>query len=213
MNTYSKYCANTFLAKCPEKHDKGSVIILETKYWKENSHIVHNLIYEKDWHYFYSITREDWFNSQEYAKNKSEKLSTTQDNLTKKSDKYWEASQEGKDFLSLAEPIKIWHHSEKRHRALIKRNWDRTSKAIELDNKAKDYDNRISYREDKSTDINLSMPESLEYFEYKLEKEKIRNKGLKDGTIPRDHWYTLTYSTNKVKELQKSFNLAVKLRS
>lgn len=212
MNTYSKYCPNAFLAKCTDSHEKGEVILLETKYGKQNECIIFNLIYEKNWYYFYSITRADWINSQEYARNKSEKLSTTQDNLTKKSDKYWQASQEGKDFLSLAEPIKIWHHSEKRHRALIQRNWDRTAKAIELGEKAKDYDNRISYREDKTNKIDLSMPESLEYYEYKLEKEKIRNKGLKDWTVPREHSYTLTYSTNKVKELQKNYELAKKLR-
>ena len=32
MNQYSKYTANVFLAKCEEKHEKGEVITLSTKY-------------------------------------------------------------------------------------------------------------------------------------------------------------------------------------
>ena len=36
MNTYMKYCPNVFVAKCEEKHQKGEVIIITTKYGKEN---------------------------------------------------------------------------------------------------------------------------------------------------------------------------------
>lgn len=46
MNTYSKYVPNVFLAKCSEKHEKGEVIEVTTKYGKENECIVFNLIYE-----------------------------------------------------------------------------------------------------------------------------------------------------------------------
>ena len=72
MNTYSKFCPNVFLAKCTEQHEKGEVINVETKYGKENECIVHNLIYQKDGFYFYSITRSDGFNAQERALAKSE---------------------------------------------------------------------------------------------------------------------------------------------
>lgn len=57
-------------------------------------------------------------------------------NLHSKSNEYFEASQEGRDFLSLAEPIKVGHHSEKRHRALIERNWSRMGKSVEFSEKA-----------------------------------------------------------------------------
>ena len=55
MNTYSKYVPNVFLAKCSEKHEKGEVIEVTTKYGKENECIVFNLIYERDGFYYYSI--------------------------------------------------------------------------------------------------------------------------------------------------------------
>ena len=35
MNTYSKYCANVFLAKCTELHEKGEKISMTTKYGQE----------------------------------------------------------------------------------------------------------------------------------------------------------------------------------
>ena len=43
MNTYVKFCPNVFLAKCDEKHEKGEVIEVTTKYGKENESIVFNL--------------------------------------------------------------------------------------------------------------------------------------------------------------------------
>lgn len=44
MNTYKKYCPNVFVAQCTEKHEKGDIIIVETKYGKENECIVHNFV-------------------------------------------------------------------------------------------------------------------------------------------------------------------------
>lgn len=35
MNTYHKFCPNVFLAKCDEKHEKGEVIEVTTKYGKD----------------------------------------------------------------------------------------------------------------------------------------------------------------------------------
>lgn len=64
MNTYSKYVPNVFLAKCSEKHEKGEVIEVTTKYGKENECIVFNLIYEREGFYYYSIVRADGFNVQ-----------------------------------------------------------------------------------------------------------------------------------------------------
>ena len=73
MNTYSKYVPNVFLAKCSEKHEKGEVIEVITKYGKENECIVFNLIYEREGFYYYSIVRADGFNVQEWAKQRAER--------------------------------------------------------------------------------------------------------------------------------------------
>lgn len=211
VNTYAKYCPNVFVAKCPEQHSKGEDIIVNTKYGQEHDCIVYNLVYTKDGYYYYSIVRADGFNFQERAKAKAERLSSWAAGAEKKSDQYYEASNEGKEFLRLAEPIKIGHHSEKRHRALIERNRVRMDRSMEFNKKAEGYISRIDYWESKSKEINLSMPESLEYYEFRLEQSKEKQKGLTDGTIKREHSYSLAYATKEVKELEEKVKDAKRL--
>lgn len=211
MNTYSKYCPNVFVAKCTETHEKGETIILETKYGKEHECIVFNLVDRKEDQYYYSIVRADGFNVQEWAKRKAERLQSAGSTAEKKSDQYYEASKEGKDFLALAEPIKIGHHSEKRHRALIERNHSRMKNSVEHSQKAADYQSRAEYWEGKANTINLSMPESLEYHEFKLEEAKEKHEGLKSGKYERRHSYSLTYAKKAVNEAEKNVATALKL--
>ena len=129
----------------------------------------------------------------------------------KKGNEYYEASNEGKDFLSLGEPIKVGHHSEKRHRALIDRNWNRMGKSVEYSRKSEEYAQRAEYWENRTGIINLSMPESIDYFAHKLETAQRYHKGVKDGSIPREHSYSLTYANKEVNENEKKFKLALKL--
>jgi hypothetical protein len=215
MNTYKKYCPNVFIAQCSEKHEKGATIILTTKYGKEVENEVHNFLgmtgTKEEPKYLYSITRVDGFNAQERAKAKAERINGYASNAEKRSNEYYQASQEGRDFLSLGEPIKIGHHSEKRHRALIERNWNRMGKSIEESEKAEQYARRAEYWEDKANDINLSMPESLEYFEFKLEEAKRHHQNLKDNPSERAHGMSLQYANKAVKDVQTNLELAVKL--
>ena len=211
MNVYSKLCPNVFLAKCDEKHEKGSVIPVTTRYGKENDSIVFNLMGERDGFYFYSIVRADGFNTQQWAENKANRLINAGANAEKKSIEYYEASQEGKDFLSLGEPIKIGHHSEKRHRALIDRNWNRMGKSVEMTKKAEEYERRAEYWKEKASTINLSMPECVDFYEFELEKAKANHTGLKDGTIERRHSFSLTYAKKEVNDLVKKVELSKRL--
>jgi len=211
MNTYSKYVPNVFLAKCEQAYEKGEVIEVTTKYGKENECIVHNLIYQKDGYYYYSITRADGFDRQEWARRKAERLQGFAATAEAKSNQYYEASNEGKEFLRLAEPIKIGHHSEKRHRALIDRNWNRMGKSVKFSKKAEGYESRAAYWENKANDINLSMPESLEYYAFRLEQAQAEHQRLKDNPELRSHSYSLTYAKKAVNEAQKNLELANKL--
>lgn len=213
MNTYSKFVPNVYLAKCTEKHDKGEVIPVTTQYGKENDSIVFNLIAEKDGYFYYSIVRADGFNVQEWAKQKAERLERAAINADKKSDSYYRASNEGADFLSLGEPIKVGHHSEKRHRALIERNSNRMSKSVEYSKKSETYESRAEYWAHKANTINLSMPESLEFYEFELEKARAKHEGLKNGTIKREHSFSLTYAKKEVNELESKVKIAKKLWS
>ena len=214
MNTYAKYTANVFVAKCPEQHEKGETITLETKYGKEHECIVFNLVHrDKEGNFYYSIVRADGFNYQEYCKAKAERYQSWANARERKSNKYYQASQEGREFLALAEPIKIGHHSEKRHRALIDRNWNRMAKSVENTKIAEQHESKAEYWESKSNVINLSMPESLEYFEYKVEAAKEQHEGLKSGKYERRHSYSLTYAKKAVNEAEKNLEMAKKLWS
>lgn len=208
MNTYSKYVPNVFLAKCTGKHEKGSSIQVTTKYGKENECIVFNLIYEKDGHCYYSIIRADGFNIQEWAKRRAERLQNASLNADVKSNQYFQASNEGREFLALGEPIKIGHHSERRHRALIERNHNRMSKAVEYSKKSEQYENRAEYWGSRADMVNLSMPESLEYYEYQLEKARAKHEGMKSGTIEKAHSFSLTYAKKDVNEIEKKLKIA-----
>ena len=209
--TYVKYCPNVWLAKCEEEHQKDDVINVENRYGNVNESIVHNLIYEKDGFYYYSITRADGYNLQERAKRKAERYEKWAELAEKKSEQYHEASNEGRDFLIMAEPIKVGHHSEKRHRALIERNWARMGKSVEYADKASEHESKAEYWKRRAADINLSMPESIEYYEHELEEAREYHEGLKSGKYPREHSYSLTYAKKKVNELETKHAMAVRL--
>ena len=211
--TYVKYCQNVWLAKCEEEYQKDDIIEVENKYGNVNESIVHNLIYEKDGYFYYSITRADGYNLQERAKRKAERYIEWADSAQKKSDMFREASNEGKEFLVLAEPIKIGHHSEKRHRALIERNHKRMENAMKNLDKAEEHEYKAKQWEKRIGDINLSMPESVEYFKEKYEEAKEYHEGLKSGKYPREHSYSLTYAKKKVNEMKKNYDTAVILWS
>ena len=211
MNTYVKFCPNVFLAKCDEKHEKGEVIEVTTKYGNENESIVFNLIFEKDGFFYYSIVRADGFNVQEWAKQRAERRRAWAESAERKSKEYFDKSNKDRDFLSLGEPIKVGHHSERRHRKAIEDAWNNTDKAVTFSDKATEHESKAEYWDKRANTINLSMPESIDFYEHKLEQAKEFHEGVKSGKYPREHAYTLTYAKKAVNEAQKNYGLALKL--
>jgi len=205
MNKFKKYCPNVWVAECEEEYEKRDIIQLETKTGKMVECVVYNLIAKNSDKYFYSIVRLE---EKTYAQRKAERYNSSAVNHMSKSENYYNASQEGKEFLSLGEPIKVGHHSEKRHRALIDRNWNRMGKSVEYAEKSKEAERKAEYWENKAEEITLAMPESIEYFSGKLEKAIAYHKGLKDGSIERTHSYSLTYANKEVKELKKKVEIS-----
>lgn len=211
MNTYSKYCPNVYVAKCAERHEKGEIIIVQTKYGKENECEVHNLVAASGGFYYYSITRADGYNMQERAKRKAEQQRASAIKAEAKSQHYFDRSNKDRDFLSLAEPIKVGHHSEKRHRKVIEDAWNNTGKAVEMHDKARMHEQKAERWERKQDDVNLSMPESLEYYKEMHQKAIEYHEGVKSGKYPKEHGYTLTYAKKAVNDLAKKVELATKL--
>lgn len=211
MNTYYKYAPNVFLSKCEEPHQKGEIIDVTTKYGKENESIVFNLIFKTNEFFYYSIVRADGFNVQEWAKRKAEKYKERAAKASEKSNEYFKRSEKDSAFLSLAEPIKVGHHSEKRHRKIIDEAWRNTGKMVEYDRKAEDNLYKADNWEKKTDTINLSMPDSIDYYAEKLESAKEYHEGLKSGKYIREHAYSVTYAKKAVNDAQKNYDLALKL--
>ena len=207
MNTYAKYCPNVFVAKCEERHEKGEMILVTTKYGKENEHIVYNLVLERDGFFYYSIVRADGYNCQERAKRKAERYEQAASNADKRANEYFRKSEKDADFLSLGEPIKVGHHSERRHRKMIDDAWRNTGKMVAEMDKAEAYRDKAEGWERH----NLSMPESIEYYRDLLEKATAYHQAMKEGKIERSHSYSLTYAKKAVNEAQKNYNTALKL--
>ena len=73
---------------------------------------------------------------------KPKDIITQVNSISKKSNERMNAAQEGREFLSLGEPVKVGHHSEHRHRALIERNNNRMDKAMEHLSKAEEQERK-----------------------------------------------------------------------
>tara|TARA_R110000737_G_scaffold262562_1_gene270657 strand:+ start:63 stop:692 length:630 start_codon:yes stop_codon:yes gene_type:complete len=204
MNRFKKYLG-VFVAECDEQCKKGELIIITTKYDKKIEVEIFNKVGAKAELFYYSVIRTE---SENYAQRKANKYLLYSENAEKRSDSSLKASKEGADFLALAEPIKIGHHSESRHRNLIERNDNRMRKSIAESDKSEDYKQKAEYWENKSKEIDLSMPESFEYYIIKLEEAKNFHKGLKDGSIEKEHSYSITYANKKVKDLTKKVKIA-----
>ena len=211
MNTYYKFAPNVFLAKCEEKHEKGETIIVETKYGKENESIVFNFIFEREGFYYYSIVRADGFNVQEWAKQRAERRREWAISASKKGDDYFKKSRKDAEYMVLGEPIKVGHHSEKRHRKALDDAWANTGKAVECKDKAAEHLSKAEYWDSRANVINLSMPESIDFYKHKLEVAKEYHQGLKSGKYPREHSFSMPYAKKAVNEAQKNYDLAVKL--
>lgn len=208
MNSYVKFAPNVWVAKCSEKHNKGDIIPLTSSKGKTRNVKVHNLVKEINGVFYYSFTREDGLNSQDFAKRRAERYEGYKENALKRSSEAWEAAQEGREFLSLGEPIKVGHHSEKKHRALIERNNKRMDKSVEEMKKAESYDDKIRHWEEQADKIDLSMPESLPYFEIKYQEAKERHQFLKDNKDKREHSMSLSYANKRAKEMEKMYKTA-----
>lgn len=211
MNKYYKYFPNVYLAQCTEKHGKGEIIEIETKYGKINEHVIFNLVFEKNGFYFYSILRTDGFNKQTRLEKKIEKLENCANNQNKKKDEYYKKSNKHSEFLSLGEPVKVGHHSEKKHRKILEDADRNMQKSFECSEKAKEYKEKSERLEKHLEDIDLSIPESIEYFKNKLAEATEKYETLKKNPEKREHQYSLAYAKKSVNDLNKKLEIAIKL--
>lgn len=211
MNTYSKYCPNVFVAKCTEAHSRGEVIEIETRYGNSHEVEVHNFLYQKDGFFFYSITRTDGYNVQERARQKAERYANWAAAADKRSTQAFERSTAAVEGIPFGQPILVGHHSEKHHRAAVEKSWNAMDKSVEEGKKAALHTYKAEYWKGKESTINLSMPESVEYYEFKLEHAKLIHAKLIEKPELRAHDYSLTYAKKDVNNFKKLLETAKKL--
>lgn len=211
MNTYAKFCPNVFVAKCTEKHAKGDIIMVTTKYGKENECEVWNLVAQKDGFYYYSITRTDGYNCQERARRIAERLEISASNASAQSDAYVQKSHDYVAGIVPGQPILVGHHSERRHRKAIANSARAMDKAVELNEKSKDYESRAKYWEKRAKVINLSMPESIDFYAFKVEQLEREHQFMKNHPETRPHAFALAYAKKDLNEARKNHERAIRL--
>ena len=212
MNTYTKYCPNVFVAACDEQHGRGDIIEMTTSRGKTHDCEVWNFLGQKsDGKYLYSITRCDGTNRQTRAAARAQKYEDWAASAHDRSNAAFQRSEDAVAGIPFGQPILVGHHSESRHRNALKRSDAAMRKCVEESDKAESHEHKAEYWERQSEVIDLSMPESLEYFKEQLEKAEEYHAGVKSGKYPRQHAYTLTYAKKAVNELRDKVNTAKKL--
>ena len=84
-------------------------------------------------------------------------------------------------------------------------------KCVRFGKKAESYESRAEYWSIKANTTNLSMPDSVELYEFELEKAKAKHEGLKNGTIEKRHSYSLVYAKKDLNEITKKLEIAKRL--
>ena len=211
MNTYIKYCPNVFVAACDEQHTRGEIIEMTTSRGKTHECEVWNYLGQKNGKYIYSITRADGTNHQTRAAARAQKYEEWADKAQQRSDDAFQRSENAVAGIPFGQPILVGHHSESRHRNALKRSDQAMRKSVEEQDKAKSHEHKAEYWERLAEKIDLSMPESIDYFAAKLARAEEYHQGVKSGKYPREHAYTLTYAKKAVNELRQQLETAQKL--
>jgi len=84
-------------------------------------------------------------------------------------------------------------------------------KSIDEREKAKEYERRAEYWKERAAKIDLSMCDSLEYFEEELRKAKEYHQLLKDFPEKRRHSMSLQYANKVVKDMTERVEMAIRL--
>ena len=164
QNTFKKYTSGVYCMQSDnDALEHGDETTITTRRGKEIEVVVWKKLFTRDNFTFYSIVRQDDKSRSECTRRKVGRAHGAAERQRRISNEEYEKSQEGKEFLSLGEPVKVGHHSEKSHRALIERNNKRMDKSVEASDKAKSYESKALELERRlQKEINIDEPESLD---------------------------------------------------
>ena len=210
-NILKKYSSSpkTFVLETENNYNKDDIVKYTTRYGKEIELIIYKLVKSNEDKNYYSYIRSDGKNRKSILESRIEKRKNWAKSNEIKSNQYWKASKEGADFLSLGEPIKIGHHSEKRHRALIERNAKRMDKSVEYSKIAENHECTASNIEDK---LQNELP--IDYHDCIFEVSEVLNQAkelhlfYKKNPDKREHSFSLSYAKKKVNDLERRLKIA-----
>lgn len=210
-NIFKKYTSGVYCIMSENDDLKhGDTLKVTTRYGKEVECRVWKKLFTKGEATYYSYIRADGFNRSEWLKRKAEKTQNKIDRLNAKSDEYYEKSNKDKDFLVLAEPIKIGHHSEKRHRKAIENAQNYATKSYQAADEAKSHEHKVDTLKEKAdSDINLDNPDCLEQLINKVSALEARKKQLKDSK-QYESWQLSNLGAN-IRRYKKRLEVADKL--
>ena len=169
-NIFKKYTHGVY-AMQSESHNlmHGDSATIRTKHGKEVAVTVWKRLGYVGAFSLYSVVREDGKCKESFLRSKAEKRRESAERADARSQAYYERSRKDADFLSLGEPIKVGHHSERRHRKAIEDANKYIGKSCAESDKAEDYTHKAETLESRAEqDIALDTPDSIARLQAKI---------------------------------------------
>ncbi|WP_413711773.1 DUF3560 domain-containing protein [Rhizobium sp. Rhizsp82] len=158
----------------------GSVVEVTTRHGKNVAVMIWKKLLTKAGKTYYSYVREDGMDRKAWQARKVEKLQNAAARQNELSDSHYAKSNQHRDFLSLGEPIKVGHHSERRHRKLFEDANRHMAKCVEASRKADGQLERAETIESRlAYEINLDTPDSLELLTQRVQDLEHKRDALK----------------------------------
>jgi len=180
MTKFRKYAKSAWCIETTVDHVHGDKVTVTTRHGKEVDVKIWKLIFEKDGVKYYSYIRDDGRCAKEKHLRNAERYANRANKKRDQSNDYYERSRKDSDFLSLGEPIKVGHHSEKRHRRMVEQARSNATKSVaalkESENLAEKAEG-AQYAADSK--IYLDTPDCLEALSNKLSQLEAEREAIK----------------------------------
>lgn len=210
---FKKYTAGVYCLEAEQQFNHGDLVTVSTRRGKEVEITIWKHLFTKNGVSYHSYIRCDGINSGERLQAKAEKHRERAARASDQSERYYEKSNEHHDFLSLGEPIKVGHHSEKRHRRIIEQANTNMGKSVEAANKASELLERAAGAEAASDNIFIDTPECLPRLREKLDRLvdfQEDAKALRKSGEDVPHFVTANNGAN-IRRVKKQLETAIKL--
>ena len=145
--------------------------------------------------------KSDYHEKQERRKERYEELA---EKNRKESDNRWEASRNISDQIPFGQPILIGHHSEKRHRAALKKLDGHARKSVKCSEKAKYYDKKA--KGVGKAGISSDNPDAIQELQLRLADMQRHHEFMKrvNREYRKGGWAAVTGLSDDFKERAKA---------